>query len=57
MRFFSDYFKLDIKIPETDYIDIYKVNSAKEIFDFMIMGDGEEGFVDILNLLISEQFH
>ena len=36
MRFFSDYFKKDIKIPETDYIDIYKVNNIKEIFDFMI---------------------
>ncbi len=35
MRFFSDFFKQNIVIPETDYIDIYKVNNVQEIFDFM----------------------
>lgn len=35
MRFFKDYFKQNIVIPETDYIDIYKVNNIHEIFDFM----------------------
>ena len=36
MRFFSDYFKKDIKIPETDYIDIYKIKDVQEILNFMI---------------------
>ena len=35
LKFFSDYFKKDIKVPETDCIDIYKVKDAQEIYDFM----------------------
>lgn len=35
-RFFNDYFKQNIKVPETDYIDIYKVNDIQEILDFMV---------------------
>ena len=35
IRFFSDFFKQDIKIPETDYIDIYKAKNLQEIYNFM----------------------
>ena len=35
MRFFSDYFKLNIEIPKTDYIDIYKAKNIQEIYNFM----------------------
>lgn len=36
LRFFSDYFKKDIKVPETDCIDIYKVKNVQEIYNFMV---------------------
>ena len=36
MRFFSNYFKQNLEIPETDYVDIYKVKNVQEIFDFMV---------------------
>ena len=36
MRFFSNYFKQNLEIQETDYVDIYKVKNVQEIFDFMV---------------------
>ncbi len=35
IRFFNNYFKQNLEIPETDYIDIYKVNNIQEVFNFM----------------------
>lgn len=34
VRHFSNYFNLDLKLNNDDYIDIYKISSVKEILDF-----------------------
>jgi hypothetical protein len=35
VKFFNQYFKQDLKVTENDYLDIYKINTKKEIIDFL----------------------
>ena len=35
IKYFNKYFGMDMKVSENDYIDIYSVKNAEEIFDFL----------------------